>query len=138
MQASPASDSGDFVIHRADGLIAYQIAVVVDDEAQGVTEVVRGADLLDSTYRQIALQNALNFSTPEYMHLPLVLSADGEKLSKQLDADPVKHQNPATAIGQALQFLGQNPPSGLSLGSLWDWALENWNSKLIAPHKAIL
>ena len=123
---SPARNGGDFVIRRADGLFAYQLAVVVDDHFQGVTQVVRGADLLDSTNRQICLQKALGFVTPDYMHLPVVISADGKKLSKRNRTDPVKSQEPASALEQALEFLGQGPPPGLSLNDLWKWALEHW------------
>lgn len=135
---SPAEISGDFVIRRADGLFAYQLAVVVDDDFQGITQVVRGTDLLDSTSRQINLQQALGFITPGYMHLPIVLSTDGKKLSKRLRTDPVKNREPADAIAQALAFLGQNPPSGLSLNGLWDWALEHWDGGLIPRRRAIL
>ena len=135
---SPAEISGDFVIRRADGLFAYQLAVVVDDDFQRITQVVRGTDLLDSTSRQINLQQALGFITPGYMHLPIVLSTDGKKLSKRLRTDPVKNREPADAIAQALAFLGQNPPSGLSLNGLWDWALEHWDSDLIPRRRAIL
>lgn len=123
--------SGDFIIKRADGLFAYQLAVVVDDEFQGVTKVVRGADLLDSTVRQINLQKALGYNLPDYMHLPVVISADGKKLSKRFGTDPVKHTNPAIAISRALQFLNQNPPPGLALHDLWQWALAHWDSSLI-------
>jgi glutamyl-Q tRNA(Asp) synthetase len=135
---SPAGISGDFIIRRADGLYAYQLAVVVDDSFQNVTQVVRGADLLDSTSRQICLQKALGVKTPAYMHLPVVLSADGKKLGKRIQTDPVKHQDPSVAVTQALQFLGQNPPQGLSLRDLWNWALEHWCSDLIPAGKAIL
>jgi glutamyl-Q tRNA(Asp) synthetase len=128
---SPAHTIGDFIIHRADGLYAYQLAVVIDDDFQGVTQVVRGADLLDSTCRQICLQKALRLKSPEYMHLPLAVSANGKKLSKRVQADPVKHQDPAFAITTALTFLGQQPPADLGLEALWDWALEHWNSDLI-------
>lgn len=134
---SPADASGDFIIRRADGLFAYQLAVVVDDQFQGVTQVVRGADLLDSTSRQIYLQNALGFNSPDYMHLPVVISADGKKLSKRIGTDPVKNQNPAVAISQALHILGQNPPPGLLLNDLWQWALEHWNSDLIPRAREI-
>jgi len=134
---SPVDISGDFIIRRADGLIAYQLAVVVDDDFQGVTQVVRGADLLDSTSRQICLQKALGLKSPDYMHLPVVISRDGRKLSKQLHADPVKHQDPAYALAQALKFLGQNPPADLSLKGLWDWAFEHWNSDLIPQSNAV-
>lgn len=130
---SPAESCGDFIIRRADGLFAYQLAVVVDDEFQGVNQVVRGADLLDSTSRQICLQKSLGFNSPNYMHLPVVISADGKKLSKRFGTDPVKHQSSAIAVTQALQFLGQNPPPGLLLSDLWQWALAHWNSDLI-PH----
>jgi len=130
---SLADTSGDFIIKRADGLFAYQLAVVVDDEYQGVTQVVRGADLLNSTSRQIWLQKALGINTPDYMHLPVVISDDGKKLSKRFGTDPVKNQNPAIAITRALQFLGQHPPAGLPMSDLWQWALEHWNSGLI-PH----
>lgn len=128
-----ANPGGDFVIRRADGLYAYQLAVVVDDHFQGVTQVVRGADLLDSTGRQILLQRALGLPTPSYMHLPVAVSADGKKLSKRSRTDPVKHQEPVFAVRQALQFLGQQPPAGMSLSGLWEWAIEHWNSILI-PH----
>lgn len=135
---SPADISGDFIIRRADGLFAYQLAVVIDDEFQGVTQVVRGADLLDSTSRQICLQKALGFDPPDYMHLPLVISADGKKLSKRLRTDPVKTREPAIAVTQALRFLGQDPPVGLSLNDLWKWAIEHWNYELIPHTRAIL
>jgi len=128
---SPAGSAGDFVIRRADGLFAYQLAVVVDDHFQGVTQVVRGADLLDSTTRQICLQKALGYVTPDYMHLPIVISADGKKLSKRTLTDPVNRQQPATAVEHALQFLGQNPPSGMPLNDLWKWALDHWSSDRI-------
>jgi len=134
----PVGSGDDFVIRRADGLFAYQLAVVVDDHFQGVTQVVRGADLLDSTLRQIGLQKALGLVTPGYMHLPVAVSSDGKKLSKRTSSDPVNHQEPADAIGQVLQFLGQHPPSGLSLNNLWKWALEHWNSNLIPRVKTIL
>lgn len=135
---SPAGISGDFVIQRADGLYAYQLAVVVDDDFQGITQVVRGADLLDSTYRQIFLQKALGFVTPDYMHLPVALSLDGKKLGKRIKTDPLKNQDPAIAVGQALRFLGQNPPPGLSLDDLWAWALKHWNNNLIPRRQEIL
>lgn len=135
---SPADKLGDFIIKRADGLFAYQLAVVVDDHFQGVTQVVRGADLLDSSCRQIALQRALGFTTPDYMHLPVAISADGKKLSKRDQTDPVKSKEPAFAVRQALLFLGQNPPTGLSLKDLWEWSFENWNSALVPRVRTIL
>jgi len=135
---SPAEAGGDFIIRRADGLFAYQLAVVVDDNFQGVTQVVRGADLLESSYRQICLQKALGFTSPSYMHLPVVLSANGKKLSKRTRSDPLKHQEPAAVVKQALDFLGQNPPPGLSLNDLWTWSIKHWNSDLIPRANAIL
>jgi glutamyl-Q tRNA(Asp) synthetase len=123
----PAESSGDFVIRRADGLFAYQLAVVVDDAFQGISQVVRGADLLDSTARQILLQRALGLPKPDYMHLPVAFNAEGRKLGKRDQDDQVKHQDPAFAITRALAFLGQRPPSDYPLGKLWDWALEHWN-----------
>ena len=134
---SPAGISGDFIIQRADGLFAYQLAVVVDDAFQGVTQVVRGADLLDSTSRQICLQKALGYKTPDYAHLPVAMSADGRKLGKRFQTDPVANNDPAHAVELALRFLGQDPPSNSSLDSLWDWALGNWNSKLVPRQREI-
>jgi glutamyl-Q tRNA(Asp) synthetase len=134
---SPGETVGDFIIRRADGLFAYQLAVVVDDHFQGVTQVVRGADLLTSTCRQICLQKAFGWTPPDYMHLPVALSADGKKLSKRTRTDPVKLQDPANAVALALKFLGQRPPSGLSLDDLWSWAMQHWNSDLIPKVKSI-
>jgi glutamyl-Q tRNA(Asp) synthetase len=106
-----ASEVGDFVLKRADGLWAYQLAVVVDDAAQGMTDIVRGADLLDSTPRQILLQQALGLPTPRYLHLPLVMDGDGRKLSKSDAALPVAADDPLPALGAAWQALGQDPSS---------------------------
>jgi glutamyl-Q tRNA(Asp) synthetase len=97
--------AGDVVLRRADGLYAYQLAVVVDDAAQGITVVVRGADLLESTPRQIALQQALGLHTPRYMHLPLVLDAQGAKLGKSLAAMPLRDDAPLPALRAAWRFL---------------------------------
>lgn len=129
-QENLATMSGDFVIKRRDGLFAYQLAVVVDDALQGVTEVVRGADLLDSTARQIYLQRCLGYPTPAYLHLPLALGADGDKLSKLTAAEAVDDQHPVTAIVDALNHLGQQAPETLKKNSLdecWAWAIKNWN-----------
>jgi len=102
-----ARDIGDFVVKRRDGLHAYQLAVVVDDALQEITHVVRGADLLWSTPRQIALQRALAYRTPAYLHFPVVTDAAGEKLSKQTGAEPVDAANAAGLLRDALRFLGQ-------------------------------
>ena len=103
---------GDVVLRRADGFWAYQLAVVVDDAAQGITHVVRGADLLDSTPRQILLQRALGLPTPAYLHLPLIVDAEGHKLSKSMAALPVDDDAPLPALRAAWQLLGQ-PPTAL-------------------------
>ncbi|MCD9031445.1 tRNA glutamyl-Q(34) synthetase GluQRS [Luteimonas sp. Y-2-2-4F] len=102
------AEVGDFVLRRADGLWAYQLAVVVDDAGQGITDVVRGADLLDSTPRQILLQRLLGLPTPAYVHLPLRLDEAGRKLSKSLGAAPVE-DDPVAALDAAWRFLGQAP-----------------------------
>jgi glutamyl-Q tRNA(Asp) synthetase len=120
---------GDFVLLRADGYFAYQLAVVVDDAEQGITDVVRGADLLDSTPRQILLQQRLDLPLPRYTHLPVVVTSAGEKLSKQTGAAPLHSDHPVPALIAALDFLGQSPPPDLAdllLGDVWSWALENW------------
>lgn len=119
---------GDFIIVRGDGLIAYQLAVVVDDHYSGVTEVVRGADLLESTPRQMLLYERLGWPHPNYVHLPLVTDANGRKLSKSDHADPLQTQQPVIAFRQALDVLGHPPPASLTtLSSLWEWALTHWD-----------
>jgi glutamyl-Q tRNA(Asp) synthetase len=119
-------DIGDFVLLRADGFWAYQLAVVVDDAQQGVTDVVRGADLLVSTPRQIHLLRCLGWPVPGYCHLPLLVNAAGEKLSKQTLAPTVSSAHAARTLTEALDRLGQRPPQQLSLSELWDWAKANW------------
>jgi glutamyl-Q tRNA(Asp) synthetase len=101
-----ALDVGDFILKRADGCFAYQLAVVVDDAAQGITDVVRGQDLTDNTARQILLQRALHLSTPRYLHTPLVLGPNGEKLSKQNGAQALDTAHPLAALNQAAAVLG--------------------------------
>ncbi|MEX2482364.1 MAG: tRNA glutamyl-Q(34) synthetase GluQRS [Gammaproteobacteria bacterium] len=121
---------GDFVVKRADGLVAYHLAVVVDDAASGVNEVVRGVDLLDSTPRQIHLQRLLGLPTPRYAHIPVVLDADGMKLSKQTHATPVGPAQAQRALWQALTFLGLAPPATLAaetVRTLLEWALRHWS-----------
>lgn len=134
-----ARDVGDFVLLRADGYFAYQLAVVADDADQGITHVVRGADLLDSTPRQIHLQRCLGLPTPEYAHLPVVLNAEGEKLSKQTLAAPIDAVSPAPTLHAALEFLGQSPPAALrtaEVGELWRWALDHWDMARVPRQRA--
>jgi len=113
IEQSVDAEVGDFVLKRADGCWAYQLAVVVDDAEQGVTEVVRGADLLDSTPRQILLQRALGIATPAYAHLPLVVDSEGRKLSKSLSALPIDPRDPLPALRWCWTALGQ-PPGALA------------------------
>lgn len=121
----------DFVIRRADGPVAYQLAVVVDDAEQGITHVVRGADLLLSTPRQIYLQELLGFGTPRYAHLPIAVNAAGEKLSKQTAALAVDAERAAQWLAAVLRFLGHAPPSNLPSQDLWKWSFEHWNATLV-------
>jgi glutamyl-Q tRNA(Asp) synthetase len=126
------SEIGDFVVKRADGLFAYQLAVVVDDAFQGITHVVRGADLLASTPRQIYLQRLLGLATPAYMHLPVAVNAAGEKLSKQTLATPLDTSQAVATLLLALDFLRQRPPAelaGCDVRTVLDWAIQHWNSK---------
>lgn len=116
---------GDFVLLRADGYFAYQLAVVVDDADQGITDIVRGEDLLASTPRQIYLQRLLHYAEPRYLHVPVVRNAAGEKLSKQTGAIAVDPSNPAPALRAALQFLGPDPPCDLPHSDLLKWAILN-------------
>ncbi len=121
---------GDFVIRRRDGLFAYQLAVVVDDALQNITEVVRGADLLDSTPRQIYLQQLLNYSTPDYCHLPLAIDDSGNKISKSEGATKIDLQHKEQQLISVLDFLAQNPPEDLaqsSINDIWSWATEHWD-----------
>src|SRR5258706_211636 len=113
-ETSRARACGGSVRLRADGLFAYQLAVVVDDFEQSITDVVRGADLLASTARQILLQRLLGHPTPRYMHLPVAVNQTGEKLSKQTRAAPLTVTEAPVRLCQALRFLGQEPPAGLA------------------------
>lgn len=129
------ADLGDFSLLRADtGIFSYQLAVVVDDELQGVTDIVRGADLLDSTPRQIYLQRLLGYRQLRYLHIPVALGPDGEKLSKQNLAPALEAAEASSLLHKGLRFLGQNPPETLahrSLAEIWSWANSNWNSERI-------
>lgn len=135
-----AREVGDFVVRRADGLVAYQLAVVVDDAAQGITDIVRGADLVDSTPRQIHLQRLLGLATPRYAHLPVAVNDAGEKLSKQTLAAPIDAAHPARALVAALRFLGQRPPAELARGdarTLHAWAAAHWSRESV-PRARVL
>jgi len=123
------NEIGDFVVKRADGLFAYQLAVAVDDAFQGITHIVRGADLLHSTPRQIYLQRLLELPTPHYMHLPIAVNAQGEKLSKQTLAQAIGTNNVVATLLSVLEFLQQQPPVELrdeSVEKILNWAVANW------------
>lgn len=122
-----ARDVGDFVLRRSDGFYAYQLAVVVDDADQGVTEVLRGADLLNSTPRQIYLQALLGLNTPGYAHVPLLVDAAGDKLSKQKQSDPVATTSPESALRRCLELLGHAPSPDIGASDLLDWATAQWS-----------
>jgi len=133
-------DVGDFVLRRADGLFAYQLAVTVDDHFQGISDIVRGADLLASTPRQIWLQRCLAYSTPSYAHLPVASNAAGEKLSKQTLAPALDVRRGADLLVEALLFLGQPAPHELrraSVAEVWAWAHEHWAFSAIPRQRAI-
>lgn len=119
--------TGDFVIWRADDLPAYQLAVVVDDACQGVTEVVRGFDLIGSTARQIHVANCLELTIPRYAHHPVVISGDQQKLSKRLQSDPIVCSSRTRTLARALRFLGQPCPENLDFKNTWSWALAHWD-----------
>ena len=123
------SEVGDFVLKRADGLFAYQLAVVVDDAAQGITQVVRGEDLADNTARQLLLQRALSLATPGYLHAPLVLAADGQKLSKQNGAQALDTANPLQALAAAGGVLGIRCAAAASTADWLAQAVAAWRSR---------
>jgi glutamyl-Q tRNA(Asp) synthetase len=129
-----ATEVGDFVLQRADGLWAYQLAVVVDDAAQGISHVVRGEDLADNTPRQILLQRALGLSTPRYLHTPLVLGTDGEKLSKQNGAQALALNEPLVALNHAANVLGLTAAKGAVADALVGWTAQ-WAFTIGAPSR---
>lgn len=129
-----ARECGDFVLKRADGVFAYQLAVVVDDHEQGISHVVRGADLLASTPRQILLQRLLGYPTPDYLHLPVVLDAGGLKLSKQTLAAPLDDSAPLPGLAMAARFLAMGPPADIgSVAEFWRWAQARWRWRDLPP-----
>jgi glutamyl-Q tRNA(Asp) synthetase len=131
-----ALEVGDFVVKRADGLVAYQLAVVVDDALQGITDIVRGADLLVSTPRQMLLQQCLGYPTPSYLHVPVAIDGNGDKLSKQTHAAPLPAQ-PLPALVAAWRFLDQPLPAGsnapATVTEFWSWAFRAWNPAQLPP-----
>jgi glutamyl-Q tRNA(Asp) synthetase len=125
---------GDFIIKRRDGLFAYQLAIVVDDAMQNISEIVRGGDLLDSTPRQIYLQQLLHYPTPAYCHLPLAIDAAGNKISKSTGATRINIENKEKLLLSVLDFLGQQPPDELAkcaLNDIWAWAIKHWQISLV-------
>lgn len=136
-----AKEVGDFIVLRRDRVYAYHLATVLDDSEQGITEVVRGVDLLDSTPRQIYLQQLLGLPTPIYAHVPVLLDQTGLKLSKQTFADPVDEQNPSVTLVGLLALLKQNPPRDLQMAKteeVYDWAIRNWAISRLSDLRAIL
>jgi glutamyl-Q tRNA(Asp) synthetase len=127
-----AAEVGDFVLKRADGLWAYQLAVVVDDAEQGVTDVVRGADLLGSTARQVVLGRALGLPIPRFMHLPVVPGPDGEKLSKQNGAEAIDAARPVEVLSRAMRHLGLEPPAPQPLDVWLAEATQRWRDRIEA------
>jgi glutamyl-Q tRNA(Asp) synthetase len=136
-QQNLPQDVGDCVLLRADGYFAYQLAVVVDDADQGIDHIVRGADLIHSTARQIFLQRLLGLPTPDYAHLPVVVDATGAKLSKQTQAQPVDAHDPGAALCAAARFLGHKPPCRLASADFWAWAFESWQLNKVPRVAAI-
>ena len=131
-------EAGDFIVQRRDGPAAYHLAVVVDDERQGVTEVVRGADLLSSTPRQILLQRALGYRTPHYGHLPVLTEPDGQKLAKSRRAVPLDARAAPRQLWQVLEWLEQAPPPELAkapVREIWAWAIPNWRPERLEGHR---
>lgn len=136
-----ARDIGDFILKRKDGFFAYQLAVVMDDAAQGVNHVVRGADLLDSTPRQIYLQQLLGIDTPHYAHVPVATNTQGEKLSKQTLARALDTNRSNIEVFEALSFLGQRPPEAIknaTLEEVWRWAISNWQLSNVPKSRALV
>ncbi len=134
------AEIGDFVVYRADHVFAYHLACAVDDAEQGITDVVRGADLIASTPRQIHLQDLLGLPTPAYLHLPVAVNGAGEKLSKQTLARAIDSDNPEPTLARVLQFLGFPPPTeirGANLRELWAWAIQNWRRESLPRASAI-
>jgi glutamyl-Q tRNA(Asp) synthetase len=131
---------GDYVILRRDGLPAYHLAVVLDDADQGVTNVVRGIDLLEPTFAHRHLQSTLGLPSPAYCHLPVIVNAAGQKLSKQTHARPVDELDKSAVAARVLTYLGAAPPHelvGAAPGELWQWAVEHWTPAALRGRTAL-
>ncbi|WPD75137.1 tRNA glutamyl-Q(34) synthetase GluQRS [Dickeya fangzhongdai] len=140
IDADPMLAREDFIIHRRDGLFAYNLAVVVDDHDQGVTEIVRGADLIEPTVRQLSLYHQLDYPAPAYVHLPLALNCDGNKLSKQNHAPALPDGDPRAVLAQALAFLRQPLPAhwrDLDRDALLAWAVAHWSLATVPVEAAL-
>ncbi|UAW97955.1 tRNA glutamyl-Q(34) synthetase GluQRS [Halopseudomonas nanhaiensis] len=141
MEQALESEVGDIAVRRRDGVIAYQLAVVADDIHQGVTDVVRGADLLDSTPRQLWLYHLFQQPAPRYLHVPLIMRPDGEKLSKRLGSAPLEPSLAAATLWRALAALRQSPPArlrGAGVRELLAWAVKHWRVESIPPKPHLL
>ncbi|MBN1380033.1 MAG: tRNA glutamyl-Q(34) synthetase GluQRS [Gammaproteobacteria bacterium] len=135
------TEIGDFLLKRRDGYFAYHLAVVVDDAEQGITHIVRGCDLLDSTPRQIYLQQLLNVPTPSYTHLPVAVNQAGQKLSKQTQAKAIDRKQASLLLWQVLDFLGQQPDIELkheTLPTIWNWAFTHWQLSKVPQVKTMI
>ncbi len=145
IQGSQTSDlsrtTGDFILKRADGLFSYQLAVAIDDSTQGMTQIVRGYDLHASSFCQQYIQQVLGLDSPDYAHIPVAVTPDGIKLSKQSAAQDIATQPPRQVLWQALTILGQQPPANLktqSLKHLWQWGFANWNLSSVPQAQSVL
>ena len=135
-----AHQHGDFIVRRKDNIIAYQLAVVIDDHLQNISHVIRGFDLLDSTPKQIFLQQTLAYATPGYCHIPIITDPQGAKLSKQTFAQAVSIEKPEKTLFLLLELLKQNPPHQLkkaSVKELINWAIDHWQTDSLKKIRAI-
>jgi glutamyl-Q tRNA(Asp) synthetase len=133
--------TGDFIVKRKDGLFAYQLAVVLDDSFQGITHVIRGVDLLPSSFRQIFLYNQLGLTIPDHGHVPIIVNSAGDKLSKQTKADALDLRSPQYCLISALRALGQKPPSDLvnyPVIEILNWATEHWSRTRVGQDSLVV
>lgn len=134
-------EDGDFIIHRKDGLFAYQLAVVLDDMYQGITDIVRGSDLLPTTGKQLALMEVFGHTPPNYCHIPVIEDKQGRKLSKQNHAPAIDHRNASHNLFRCLAYLHQHPPHALqdeSISTILQWGIAHWDRNAIPHQRAIL